>query len=130
MEHRDQPNKPLDLDLVFTLSEIDFSSDSASKPVCTRCDNLGKSGGELVIERDASVFACACWKELTGWELFGLYHEGHDRSTIVTSNPNRPTALLRGRLEQTGHGSNGDADTYSLTNLSLVDIEYPGALEP
>jgi hypothetical protein len=130
MEHGDQTNKPRDLDLIFTLSDVDLTYDASRSPVCTRCDNLGESGDELAIEDGDSVFACACWQEVAGWELFGVYHDEHDVSDIVASNPCKPTALLRGRLEHTGRESNGThTDTYRLVDLSFVAVEYPNALE-
>jgi hypothetical protein len=122
---------PLDSHLRSKLSGINVTADGASKPVCTRCESVGESADALVIDAGEPIYASAAWTSGSGWDLFGVYHAEHGVSGIADSNPHKPVAVLRGRLQRTGVDTNGADSTapYRLANLAVVEINYPSTLQ-
>ena len=120
---------PIDSYLRYELSGVDITDSASKEPVCKRCDDLGESDEKLRMRAGETALACANWEALSGWELFGVYHEDHSVSGITDSDPPRPTAVLRGTIERTGYGTNGKAtDTYTLVDLTVVEFSFPHAL--
>lgn len=122
---------PLQSYLSYKLSGKDITDEQFKRPVCRLCENLGSSDETLLISDGDGVYACVWWKALAGWDLFGIYHADHSVSDIVDSDPPRPTAVLRGVIEKTDYDTHPHhtAETYTLTDLALDSVRYPGSLE-
>lgn len=122
---------PLESYLTYKLSGVDLADNPSTKPICSLCDIEGESEENLLIETGEYVYVCASWQECVGWNLFGIYHTSHDKSELVGSNTPRPVALLEGELEKTENRTYDEShpDSYTLMNLSLVHVSYPGALD-
>lgn len=121
---------PLNSYLIYKLSGMKITDNVLSRPVCNLCENRGKSDEEMLVSERDPVYACAWWKEWSGWELFGVYHNSHNVSDIVDGSPPRPTAILEGIIEKTNYKNNPElrADAYTLTDLSFVQISNPSSL--
>jgi hypothetical protein len=119
---------PLQSYLSSKLSGIDVTE--STRPVCRLCECQGRADETLLIGGGEAVYACAWWKAVTGWDLFGIYHADHSVSDIVERDPPRPTAVLRGVIEQTDYETTPQriTETYTLTDVSLDSVRYPVSL--
>jgi len=122
---------PLQSYLTYKLAGVKITEDLLNRPTCKLCENRGEPDEEMVVNENDSVYACAWWKEWSGWELFGVYHVTHSLTDIVEGNPPRPTAILKGVVEKTNYKRSPkvEADAYTLADLSLVQVSYPGSLD-
>ncbi|MFB6205345.1 MAG: hypothetical protein ABEJ05_02295 [Haloglomus sp.] len=123
--------EPLVSRLVQQLSSVPVEGRNADRPVCRRCHDVGASSDDLFIEAGEAVYVRACWKEWTGWQLFGVYHAEHAESLRTHGTaPSRPAITFEGQIKKNvaEEVNEETAGRYFLTNLSLVDLVFPDDL--
>jgi len=118
----------LERHLIRKLSRMPLENLLSNSLLCKKCEDRGRPGEVAEIDAGESVVVLACWEEITGWKLFGLYHPEHADS--ASSQSPKPTALLRGEVVQSDSRiTRKDGDKrYKFRNLELVDVSFPESL--